>query len=137
MTKMGSHDPTVPPHARRFLSWYCVWWTPATLMDEGWPDFRTTYPELQYANRRRGRFLLARVSKRSKIMNCEMTTTKPWRQPRRSNNPSAAVQCPTCGAEPGWRCMVSTGGAMRRNFHKARICSAAAARANTDTRTRG
>ena len=36
------------------------------LMDEGWPDFRTTYPELQYPNRRRGRFLLARASKRSK-----------------------------------------------------------------------
>ena len=25
---------TVPPDARRFLSWYCVW-TLATLMDEG------------------------------------------------------------------------------------------------------
>ena len=106
-------------------------------MDEGWPDFRTTYPELQYANRRRGRFLLARASKRSKIMNCATTTTEPWRQPRRSNNPSAAVQCSTCGAEPGWRCMVSTGGAMRRNFHKARVRSAAAASSNTDTRTRG
>ena len=50
----------------------------------------------------------------------------------RSNNPSAGVQCPTCGAEPGWRCMVSTGGAMHRNFHKARVRSAAAARAAAD-----
>ena len=36
-------------------------------------------------------------------MSNETATTEPWRQPRRSNNPSAAVQCPTCGAEPGWR----------------------------------
>ena len=56
-------------------------------------------------------------------------TTEPRRQPRRSNDPTAAVQCPTCGAEPGWRCMVSTGGAMRRNFHKARVRNAAGARA--------
>ena len=53
-------------------------------------------------------------------MNPESNVTEPWRQPRRSNNRTAAVQCPTCGAEPGWRCMVSTGGAMRHNFHKAR-----------------
>ena len=74
---------------------------------------------------------------RSKTMNPESNVTEPWRQPRRSNNRTAAVQCPTCGAEPGWRCMVSTGGATRRNFHKARVRSAAAARANPDTRTRG
>ena len=30
----------------------------------------------------------------------ETTTTEPWRRPRRSNNPTATVQCPTCGAEP-------------------------------------
>ena len=54
---------------------------------------------------------------RSKTMNPESNVTEPWRQPRRSNNRTAAVQCHTCGAEPGWRCMVSTGGAMRRNFH--------------------
>jgi hypothetical protein len=46
----------VPPRARRFLSWYCVWWTLATLMGEGWPDVRTTYPEFQYAVRRRRRW---------------------------------------------------------------------------------
>ena len=62
-------------------------------------------------------------------MSGETTTTEPWRQPGRSNNPTAAVQCPTCGAEPGWRCMVSAGGASRRNFHKARVRSAAAAKA--------
>ena len=50
---MIDHNPAVPPNARRFLSWYCVWWTLATLMDEGWADSRTTYPELRYANRRR------------------------------------------------------------------------------------
>ena len=61
-------------------------------------------------------------------MSGETTTTEPWRRPRPSKNPTAAVQCPTCGAEPGWRCMVSTGGAMRRNFHKARVRNAAAAR---------
>ena len=61
-------------------------------------------------------------------MNPESNVTEPWRQPRRSNNRTAAVQYLTCGAEPGWRCMVSTGGAMRRNFHKARVRSAAAAK---------
>ena len=45
-------------------------------------------------------------------MSPESNITEPWRQPRRSNNRTAAVQCPTCGAEPGWRCVVSTGGAM-------------------------
>ena len=49
-------NPAVPPHVRRFLSWYCVWWELETLMDEGWPDVRTTYPELQYATRRRRRW---------------------------------------------------------------------------------
>lgn len=56
----------------------------------------------------------------------QMSTTPSWRQPRRTNHPSAAVQCPTCGAEPGWRCTVSAGGASRRSFHRARIRSAAA-----------
>ena len=63
--RAASRIQAVPTHARRFLSWYCVWWTLATLMDAGWPGFRTTYPELQFANRRRRRFLLARTSKRS------------------------------------------------------------------------
>lgn len=62
-------------------------------------------------------------------MNSETATTEPWRQPRRSRNPSASVQCPTCGAEPVWRGMVSTGGLMHRNFHKGRMRSAATTRA--------
>ena len=61
-------------------------------------------------------------------MSDETTTTDPWRGPRPSKNLAAAVQCPNCRAEPGWRCMVSTGGAMRRNFHKARVRNAAAVR---------
>ena len=61
-------------------------------------------------------------------MNPKTRPTEPWRQPRRRNNTTARVQCSTCGAEPGRRCSVSTGGATRRYFHKARVRSAAAAR---------
>ena len=61
-------------------------------------------------------------------MKSEPKPTEPWRQPRRSNNPTATVQCPTCAAEPGWRCSVSTGGATRRNFHKTRVRGAANAK---------
>ena len=61
-------------------------------------------------------------------MNPHTKPSEPWQQPRRTNNPTARVQCPTCGAEAGWRCSVSTGGATRRNFHKARFRSTAAAR---------
>ena len=53
---------------------------------------------------------------------------EPWRQPRPSNSPTAAVQCPTCGAEAGWRCTSSSGGTSLRRYHKARIRSAAAVR---------
>ena len=61
-------------------------------------------------------------------MNPKTRPTEPWRRPRRSNNTTARAQCPPCGAEPGWLCMVSTGGAMRRNFHKARVRRVAAAK---------
>ena len=54
--------------------------------------------------------------------------TEAWRQPQRSSNPSAAVPCPVCRAQPGWRCNVSAGGASRRNFHKPRIRAAENAR---------
>ena len=47
-------NPAVPPAVCRFLSWYCVWWTLAT-METGTSDFRSTYPEEQYAKRRRRR----------------------------------------------------------------------------------
>ena len=36
---------------------------------------------------------------RRQDMSNETATTEPWQQSRLSNNPSAAVQCPTCGAE--------------------------------------
>ena len=74
---------------------------------------------------------------RSKTMNPESNVTEPWRQPRRSNNRTAAVQCPTCGAEPGWRCMVSTGRSNAPQLPQGPGTRAAAARANPDTRTRG
>ena len=60
-------------------------------------------------------------------MSSDTVGAEAWRQPRRSNNPTTKVQCPTCGAEPGWRCQVSLGGASRRNFHKARVRAAARA----------
>ena len=45
----------------------------------------------------------------------------PWCQLRRSKNPTARVQCPTCAAESEWRCSVGAAGATRRNFHKVQV----------------
>ena len=54
-------------------------------------------------------------------MSGEATTTEPWRQPRRSNNPTATVQCPACGAESGWRGRVSDGSPSRRDSRETSV----------------
>ena len=48
-------------------------------------------------------------------MKPESNVTEPWRQPRRSNNPTAQVRCPTCGAEPGYMQPNSVGAARGEN----------------------
>ena len=60
-------------------------------------------------------------------MNDETATTDSWRQPRRTNSPNAATHCSTCSLESGLSCTTSLGGTTRRNFHKARVRTVAAA----------
>ena len=58
-------------------------------------------------------------------MDPETEASEPWRQSRRSNNPTGRVHCPTSGADPGWRCSVSTAGANRWYSHHSRVPNSA------------
>ena len=63
---------------------------------------------------------------RNDLMSSGTTTTGPWRNLGGATTCPRPCSGPPCGAEPGWRCTVSTGGASRRNVHTARVRSASA-----------